>query len=108
MLKRTRQHRHADFGAASVLSLLDLLLVGAFLILGMDGIWTADWMDYPGPVDSTGASYQGDVVSFLTWACAISVLLAAVLRGWASMLVQLVLLGGGALFLASLPTYWSS
>ncbi|WP_345554109.1 hypothetical protein [Streptomyces lannensis] len=108
MLERTRQHQHADFAAASVLALLDLLLVSAFLVLGMDGIWTADWMGYPGPMDSTGASYQGDVVSFLAWACAITVLLAVVLRSWASMVVQLVLLGGGALFLASLPTYWSS
>jgi hypothetical protein len=108
MLERTQRHRHADFAAASVLSLLDLLLVGASLVLGMDGIWTADWMGYPGPMDSGGASYQGDVVSFLAWACAITTLLAVVLRAWASTVVQFVLLGGGALFLASLPTYWNS
>ncbi|MEU1117980.1 MULTISPECIES: hypothetical protein [unclassified Streptomyces] len=108
MLARTRQHRHADFAAATALGLLDLLLVGAVLSLGMDGIWTADWMGYPGPMDPQGASYQGDVVSFLAWSCAITVLLAAAVRAWVSMTVQLLLLGGGALFVASLPTYWSS
>lgn len=65
---RTEEHRDVDCAVASVAALLDLLLIGFFLMVGGDGIWTADWMGYPGPVDATGASYQGDVVRFSGWA----------------------------------------
>ncbi|MFF1478147.1 hypothetical protein ACFVYD_11335 [Streptomyces sp. NPDC058301] len=104
---RTEEHRDVDFAVASVAALLDLLLIGVFLMLGGDGIWTADWMGYPGPVDSTGASYQGDVVHFAGWTSATTALLGLVLRCWVTAATQVVLLGGGALFLASLPTYWN-
>ncbi|MGW0776244.1 hypothetical protein ACWD01_21915 [Streptomyces sp. NPDC002835] len=107
MLSRTVEHRHADFAAAAVMALLDLLLVGGQLALGMDGIFTADWMGYPGPMHPEGATYQAGVVEFTTWACAVTVGLALVCRGWATAATQVVLLGGGALYLGSLPTYWS-
>ncbi len=108
MLTRTLEHRHADFATAAVLALLDLLLVAGQLVLGMDGIFTADWMGYPGPMHPEGAGYQAGVVQFTGWACAVTVGLAVLCRGWATAATQLVLLGGGALFLGSLPTYWSS
>ncbi|GGP33421.1 hypothetical protein [Streptomyces melanogenes] len=107
MRARTEEHRDVDFAVASVAALLDLLLIGFFLMVGCDGIWTADWMGSPGPVDSTGASYQGDVVRFAGWACAATTLFGLVSRCWVTAATQLVLLGGGALFLASLPTYWN-
>lgn len=106
MWQRTEEHRDRDFAAASFAALLDLLLI-CLCLVGGDGVWTADWMGYPGPMDSTAASYQADVVEFTAWAGAGTTLLSLLLRCWVTTAVQLVLLGGGALILASLPTYWN-
>lgn len=103
---RTEEHRDRDFAAASFAALLDLLLI-CLCLVGGDGVWTADWMGYPGPVDSTASSYQGSVVELTVWAGASTMLLSLLLRCWVTAATQLVLLGGGALFLASLPTYWN-
>ncbi|MFI1398489.1 hypothetical protein [Streptomyces sp. NPDC020681] len=58
-------------------------------------------------MDSTGASYQEDVVEFTVRACAATTVLGLLLRGWVTAASQAALLGGNALFLASLPTYWN-
>ncbi|MGW6914692.1 hypothetical protein ACWGB8_12885 [Kitasatospora sp. NPDC054939] len=58
-LKRTKDHRTADLVATFFLACSDLLIICYYLFFGADGVWTADWMGYPGMANPDGASYQG-------------------------------------------------
>jgi hypothetical protein len=86
---------------------VDLLLVGGILLFGSDGIFTEDWMGYPGPMDPMGAGYQHGSVMLLCKLEAVTVGLAVACRLWITAGTQLVLLTSGALFIASLSTYWN-
>lgn len=107
VLHRSPRHRAADIGVTAVLVLLDLLLIAAVLVLGSEGVFTEDWLGYPGPVDSTAAGYQAGAVRFLCRLEAVTVGLALACRLWTAAGVQLALLTTGALFIGSLSTYWS-
>jgi hypothetical protein len=86
---------------------VDVLLVAGILVLGTDGIFTEDWLGYPGMMDATGATYQHDSVLFLYKVEAVTVGLAVACRLWITAGTQLVLLTSGALFIGSLSTYWN-
>ncbi|MFD4552932.1 hypothetical protein ACFWP5_01170 [Streptomyces sp. NPDC058469] len=107
VLRRSRAHRRADAIACGLLVGLDVLLVAVILLLGSDGIFTADWMGHPGMMDSTGASYQYDCVVFLCRVEAVTVALAIACRLWTTAATQLVVLTASAAFIASLSTYWN-
>jgi hypothetical protein len=107
VLRRSRAHRRADAITCGVLVGLDVLLVAVILLLGSDGIFTADWMGYAGVMDSTAASYQYDCVVFLCRAEAVTVALAITCRLWTTAATQLVVLTSSAVFIASLSTYWN-
>lgn len=107
VLHRSPRHRAADVAVAATLALVDLLLVAAVLVLGSDGVFTEDWLGYPGPMDPTGATYQAGAVRFLCRLEAVTVGLALACRLWTTAGVQLALLTTGALFIGSLSTYWS-
>ncbi|WP_327399455.1 hypothetical protein OG194_04175 [Streptomyces sp. NBC_01288] len=107
VLRRSRAHRRVDGVARGVLVGLDVLLVAVILLLGSDGIFTADWMGYAGVMNSTAASYQYDCVVFLCRVEAVTVALAIACRLWTTAATQLVVLTSSAVFIASLPTYWN-
>lgn len=86
---------------------MDVLLFGAVLLLGSDGVFTEDWLGYPGPMDSTAVSYRYDCVMFLCRLEAVTVGLAVTFRLWTAAATQLVLLTASAAFIASLSTYWN-
>ncbi|MFG2374027.1 hypothetical protein ACGFY9_21435 [Streptomyces sp. NPDC048504] len=107
VLRRSRAHRRADAIACGLLAGLDVLLVALILLLGSDGVFTADWMGYAGMMDSTAASYQYHCVVFLCRVEAVTVALAIACRLWTTAATQLVVLTSAAAFVASLPTYWN-
>lgn len=107
LLRRSRRHQTVDCVATGLLIAVDVLLVGGILLFGSDGIFTADWMGYPGPMDPTGAGYQHGSVMFLCKLEAVTVGLAVACRLWITAGTQLVLLTSGALFIGSLSTYWN-
>jgi hypothetical protein len=107
VLHRSPRHRATDFRVTAVLVVLDLLLIAAVLALGGEGVFTEDWLGYPGPVDSTAAGYQAGAVRFLYRLEAVTVGLALACRLWTTAGVQLTLLTTGALFIGSLSTYWT-
>ncbi|MCT9078246.1 hypothetical protein [Streptomyces fulvoviolaceus] len=107
VLRRPEQRRGVDLAVATVLALVDVVLFGVILLLGSDGVFTEDWLGYPGPMDSTSASYQYDCVMFLCRLEAVTVGLAVTFRLWTAAATQLVLLTASAAFIASLSTYWN-
>jgi len=105
--RRSHRHQNVDHAVTGLLIAVDLLLVAGILLLGSDGIFTEDWMGYPGPMDPAGAGYQHGSVMFLCRLEAVTVGLAVACRLWTAAGTQLVLLTSGALFVASLSTYWN-
>lgn len=105
VLCRSPEHRRTDGVLCALLVGLDVLFVAAILMLGADGVFTEDWMGYPGPEDSTALSYQYDCVMFLCRVEAVTVALAIACRLWTTAVAQLVVLTSAAVFIASLSTY---
>ena len=105
--RRSRRHQNVDCAVTGLLIAVDVLLVAGILLLGSEGIFTEDWMGYPGMMDPTGASYQHDSVLFLYKLEAVTVGLAVACRLWITAGTQLVLLTSAALFVGSLSTYWT-
>jgi hypothetical protein len=107
LLRRSPEHRRADGITCALLITLDVLLVAGILLLGTEGIFTEDWMPYPGMMDATAFSYQHDCVVFLCRVEAVTVGLAIACRLWITAGAQLVVLTSAAAFVASLSTYWN-
>ncbi|MGW3284858.1 hypothetical protein ACWDR3_09460 [Streptomyces sp. NPDC001002] len=107
ILRRSPEHRRSDGITCALFVTLDLLLVAGILLLGTEGVFTEDWMPYPGMMDSTGFSYQHDCVLFLYRVEAVTVGLAIACRLWITAGAQLVVLTSAAAFIASLSTYWN-
>jgi hypothetical protein len=107
LMRRSHRHQTVDRAVTGLLICVDVLLVGGILLLGSDGIFTEDWLGYPGMMDSTGAGYQRDCVMFLYRLEAVTVGLTVACRLWITAGTQLVLLTSGALFIGSLSTYWN-
>ncbi|MFJ6080337.1 hypothetical protein ACIQI8_02960 [Streptomyces sp. NPDC092369] len=107
VLRRSPEHRRTDGITCALLVAVDLLLVSAILLLGTEGVFTEDWMPYPGMMDSRAFSYQYDSVMFLCRAEAVTVGLAIACRLWITAGAQLVVLTSAAAFVASLSTYWN-
>jgi hypothetical protein len=107
LLRRSRRHQNVDCAVTGLLIAMDVLLVAGILLLGSDGIFTEDWMGYPGMMDPTGATYQQDSVMFLCKLAAVTVGSAVACRLWITAGTQLVLLTSAALFVGSLSTYWN-
>ncbi|MEV0470172.1 hypothetical protein [Streptomyces prunicolor] len=107
VLHRSRPHRRADAIARGLLVGVDVLLVALILVLGSEGVFTADWMGDSGMMDATAASYQHDCVVFLCRVEAVTVALAIACRLWTTAVTQLVVLTSAAVFIASLSTYWN-
>ncbi|WP_371667793.1 hypothetical protein OG985_09215 [Streptomyces sp. NBC_00289] len=107
LLRRSWRHRQADGALTAVFVIADLLLVGAILLLGTEGVFTEDWLGYPGMMDPNGATYQPGCVRFLWRVEAVTVGMAVAWRLWTAAATQLVLLTAGAAFIGSLSTYWN-
>jgi hypothetical protein len=107
LLRRSWRHRQADGALTAVFVVADLLLVGAILLLGTEGVFTEDWLGYPGMMDPNGAAYQPSCVRFLWRVEAVTVGMAVAWRLWTAAATQLVLLTAGAIFIGSLSTYWN-
>ncbi|MET7458207.1 hypothetical protein ABZT03_41530 [Streptomyces sp. NPDC005574] len=107
LLRRSRRHRQADGAVTAAFVVADLLLVTAILLLGTEGVFTEDWLGYPGMMDPNGASYQRSCVLFLWRVEAVTVGVAVACRLWTAAVTQLVLLTAGAAFIGSLSTYWN-
>lgn len=76
-------------------------------MIGIDGVFTEDWLPYPGMMAPEGETYQQDSVAFLHRLAAGGVGLALVCRLWLTAVVHLVVLYLGAGFIGSLSTYWN-
>ncbi|MER6155319.1 hypothetical protein ABT147_07195 [Streptomyces sp. NPDC001868] len=106
-LVRSERHRRADIGVAVVLGAMDLVVIGSVLMLGTEGVFTEDWLPYPGMMAPEGETYQQDSVAFLQRLAAGGVGLALLCRLWLTAVVHLVVLTVGAGFIGSLSTYWN-
>jgi hypothetical protein len=96
-----------DVALAVTALLADLWLVSAAIVFGADGIFTEDWMGYPGMMDPTGQGYQAGVVSALHatawWTFGIAVLG----RCWITAGVQVCLLPLAAWWIGTFDTYYT-
>ncbi|WP_338899797.1 hypothetical protein WBG99_32660 [Streptomyces sp. TG1A-60] len=106
-LERSEGHQRADIRVAVLLVVVDLIVISWVLMLGTEGVFTEDWLPYPGMMAPEGASYQHDSVVFLYQLAAGTVGLALVCRLWLTAAAQLVVLNFGAGFIGSLSTYWN-
>ncbi|WP_241694962.1 hypothetical protein [Streptomyces sp. C] len=86
--------------------LADLWLVSAVVVLGADGIFTEEWMGYPGMMDPAGQGYQAQMVGLLRSAAWWSAAAAVLGRCWTTAVVQLSVLPLSALWVASFDTYY--
>ncbi|MFJ3877871.1 hypothetical protein ACIPW5_10470 [Streptomyces sp. NPDC090077] len=86
--------------------LADLWLVSGVVVLGSDGIFTEDWLGYPGMMDPSGQEYQAEAVGMLRAAAWWSAAAAILGRCWTTAAAQLAVLPLSALWIASLDTYY--
>ncbi|MET9812265.1 MULTISPECIES: hypothetical protein [unclassified Streptomyces] len=100
-------YRRFDVTLAVAALPADLWLVSAVIVFGADGVFTEDWMGYPGMIDPTGQGYQAGVVSMLRttawWTAGIAVLA----RCWTTAGVQLCVLPPAAWWIGSFDTYYT-
>ncbi|GGX01939.1 hypothetical protein GCM10010383_35090 [Streptomyces lomondensis] len=100
-------YRRFDVTLAVTALLADLWLVSAVIVFGADGVFTEDWIGYPGMIDPTGQGYQAGVESMLRttawWTSGIAVLA----RCWITAGVQLCVLPPAAWWIGSFDTYYT-
>ncbi|MFI6369903.1 hypothetical protein [Streptomyces sp. NPDC050546] len=96
-----------DVALAVTALLADLWLVSAAIVLGTEGIFTEDWMGYPGMADSTGRGYQAEAVSVLRSIAWWTFGIAALGRCWITAGVQLCLLPLAAWWIGTFDTYFT-
>ncbi|MFD5133696.1 hypothetical protein [Streptomyces olindensis] len=100
-------YRRFDMRLAVAALLADLWLVSAVIVFGADGVFTEEWMGYPGMVDPTGQGYQAGAESLprtTAWRTAGTALLA---RCWTTAAVQLCVLSPAAWWIGSFDTYYT-
>lgn len=95
-----------DRTLAVTVLLADLWLVSAVVVFGADGIFTEEWMGYPGMMDPGGQGYQAGVVSLLRTTAWWSASAAILGRCWTTAVLQLSVLPLSALWIASFDTYY--
>ncbi|GHE57788.1 hypothetical protein [Streptomyces capitiformicae] len=105
--ERSEGHQRADMRIAALMVAVDLLVVGWILAGGTEGVFTEDWLPYPGMMNPTGETYQHNSVVFLHRFAGVSVGLALLGRLWLTAVAQLVVLNFGAGFIGSLSTDWN-
>lgn len=106
LLLPTPAYLRFDRALAVTALLADLWLVSAIVVFGADGIFTEEWMGYPGMMDPAGQGYQAGAVSLLhttTWWSASTAVLG---RCWTTAVLQLSVLPLSALWIASFDTYY--
>ncbi|MEU6180291.1 hypothetical protein [Streptomyces coeruleorubidus] len=107
LLVPTPAYRRFDVALAVTALLADLWLVSTAIVFGADGVFTEDWMGYPGMMDPTGQGYQAAVVSALRttawWTSGIAVLG----RCWITAGVQVCLLPLAASWIGTFDTYYT-
>ncbi|MFJ2747746.1 hypothetical protein [Streptomyces sp. NPDC087297] len=96
-----------DRALAVTVLLADLWLVSGVIVLGADGIFTEEWMGYPGMMDPGGQGYQAAAVALLRATAWWSALAAVLGRCWTTTAVQLSVLPLSALWIASFDTYYT-
>ncbi|MFI6001956.1 hypothetical protein ACIA98_16310 [Streptomyces sp. NPDC051366] len=96
-----------DKTLAVTVLLADLWLVSGIVVLGADGIFTEEWMGYPGMMDPGGQGYQAGAVSMLRTTAWWSASAAVLGRCWTTAVVQLTVLPLSALWIASFDTYYT-
>ncbi|KOU22715.1 hypothetical protein ADK52_19985 [Streptomyces sp. WM6372] len=96
-----------DRTLAATALLADVWLVSGVLVLGADGIFTEEWMGYPGMMDPGGQGYQVGVVDLLRTTAWWSASAAILGRCWTTTVVQLTVLPLSALWIASFDTYYT-
>ncbi|MFJ8013910.1 hypothetical protein [Streptomyces sp. NPDC096339] len=87
--------------------LADVWLVSGVVVFGADGIFTEEWMGYPGMMDPGGQGYQAGAVDLLRTTAWWSASAAILGRCWTTTVVQLTVLPLSAQWIASLDTYYT-
>ncbi|MDQ1042502.1 hypothetical protein [Streptomyces sp. V4I2] len=107
LLVPTPVYVRLDVALAVLAFLVDLWLVSAAIVFGSDGVFTEDWMGYPGMTDPSGQGYQAGVVHALRtmawWTSGIAVLC----RCWITAGVQVCVLPLAAWWIGSFDTYYT-
>ncbi|MFE7571924.1 hypothetical protein ACFU76_34060 [Streptomyces sp. NPDC057539] len=96
-----------DVVLATSALLVDLWFVSAAIVFGSDGIFTEDWMGYPGMTDPSGQGYQAGVVSALRTMAWWTSGIAALCRCWTTAGVQVCVLPLAASWIGSFDTYYT-
>ncbi|MEU1852163.1 hypothetical protein ABZ499_23540 [Streptomyces sp. NPDC019990] len=96
-----------DVTLAVTALLADLWLVSAVIVFGADGVFTEDWMGYPGMMDPTGQGYQAGVVGALRTTAWWTFGVAVLGRCWTTAGVQVCLLPLAAWWIGSFDTYYT-
>ncbi|MFJ3926237.1 hypothetical protein [Streptomyces sp. NPDC090022] len=107
LLLPTSAYLRFDRALAVAVLLADLWLVSGVVVFGADGIFTEEWMGYPGMMDPDGQGYQAAAVGLLLTAAWTSACAAALGRCWTTAVVQLSVLPLSALWIGSLDTYYT-
>ncbi|MFF7791355.1 hypothetical protein [Streptomyces sp. NPDC007991] len=97
-----------DVALAVTAFLADLWLVSMALVFGADGVFTEDWMGYPGMMDPTGQGYQAGVVSALRSTAWWTFGLAVLGRCWITAGVQVGVLPLAAWWIGTFDTYYTT
>ncbi|MDW4904147.1 hypothetical protein RB628_02035 [Streptomyces sp. ADMS] len=94
--------------AFTVLALLvDLWLVSAVIVFGSDGVFTEDWMGYPGMTDPEGQGFQAGAVSALRTTAWWTSGAAVLCRCWTTAAAQVCVLPPAAWWIGSFDTYYT-
>jgi hypothetical protein len=86
--------------------LADLWFISLAVVFGSDGVFTEDWMGYPGMMDPTGRSYQADVVNALRTTAWWTFGTAVMCRCWITAAAQVTVLPSAAWWIGSFDTYY--
>lgn len=95
-----------DRTLAVAVLLADLWLVSAIIVFGAEGVFTEEWLGYPGMMDPGRQGYQAWAVALLRTTALWSASAAVLGRCWTTAAVQLSVLPLSALWIASFDTYY--
>ncbi|MEU8775537.1 hypothetical protein [Streptomyces sp. NPDC048606] len=106
LVRPTPAYLRFDRTLAVVVLLVDLWLLSAVIMFGSDGVFTEEWLGYPGMMDPGGQGYQEESVHLLYATAWWSASVAVLARCWTTAVVQLSVLPLSALWVASFDTYY--
>ncbi|MFJ7072310.1 hypothetical protein [Streptomyces sp. NPDC098781] len=107
LLVPTPAYLRFDVALAVVAVLVDLWLVSGIIVFGADGIFTEDWMGYPGMTDPAGQGYQAAAVGVLRTTAWWTFGIAVLGRCWITAGAQVCLLPLAAWWIGSFDTYYT-